>query len=704
MKPNDGVVGLGQQLICPTDVEVKTEVEELISSPASDALQLIFQDSQVDPMSIMLDLTDMLRRDPTLSSLNPPLRLQQGQINVQSGVPIPKRSHLSSASAAMDMRNHGVMDMQLELDDMSGPTTTTSSFGTYGAGSSTLGSSYGASPLAPTSPSLWEIPITQVKQEELDPMNGGPGLCMSGGQRICLSPPNHNQICLSPPNNQDLYVMQNAGPTLAQLNSPPAEESHMLRGIQELSDLNLDVLMTSDILPQSYSMAGTGVKEEYPHHYTAQFPITHSSSVPSSNIMSDLHVQDLSNLSNGGPALSPNHLTLSPTSRLSLSPNPNHCQNNIQIMSPMPQSRASIIKTAPAASMAKTAPSHSGPGSSHSTLHDLLMRKDPTIHDPIRPRSNSNQFKAAKTRIAPRQRSSLSASNPLLASQLSKSAPINNSVPVDRMIWSRRDPRPHINSVNSVAGDSSIADEVQEALSSLSPSDLNDIDSEEEEEHKSDGEGESDFELNIDEDITPGSSVKKDRFFWQYNVQAKGPKGHKIALLPKIHDPYTLDEVIDPVFSDEIQVHGIKHSGKARRGDGNDLTANPKKLAAIGKELESLGKIINEMAPVSEIPMPSRTTSRKEKNKLASRACRLKKKAQHEANKLKLHGLEEEHSDLLRSISQCKELLISKMSRNCESSQTDLTNEADKLVKRSQKNRVSGLTTEYVNKMIVKHS
>ena len=40
-----------------------------------------------------------------------------------------------------------------------------------------------------------------------------------------------------------------------------------------------------------------------------------------------------------------------------------------------------------------------------------------------------------------------------------------------------------------------------------------------------------------------------------------------------------------------------------------------------------------------------RTKSRKEKNKLASRACRLKKKAQHEANKLKLHGLDEEHSE-----------------------------------------------------------
>jgi hypothetical protein len=36
---------------------------------------------------------------------------------------------------------------------------------------------------------------------------------------------------------------------------------------------------------------------------------------------------------------------------------------------------------------------------------------------------------------------------------------------------------------------------------------------------------------------------------------------------------------------------------------------------------------------------------KREKNKIASRACRLKKKAQHEANKLKLYGLNQEHSN-----------------------------------------------------------
>ena len=47
------------------------------------------------------------------------------------------------------------------------------------------------------------------------------------------------------------------------------------------------------------------------------------------------------------------------------------------------------------------------------------------------------------------------------------------------------------------------------------------------------------------------------------------------------------------------------------------------------------------------MPFNSRCKSRKEKNKLASRACRLKKKAQHEANKLKCMGLAEEHREYI---------------------------------------------------------
>lgn len=53
-------------------------------------------------------------------------------------------------------------------------------------------------------------------------------------------------------------------------------------------------------------------------------------------------------------------------------------------------------------------------------------------------------------------------------------------------------------------------------------------------------------------------------------------------------------------------------------------TANPKKLLMIGLELKKLSKTINDLTPVAEVPVNSKSNSRKEKNKLASRACRLK--------------------------------------------------------------------------------
>ena len=134
-------------------------------------------------------------------------------------------------------------------------------------------------------------------------------------------------------------------------------------------------------------------------------------------------------------------------------------------------------------------------------------------------------------------------------------------------------------------------------------------------------------------------SSKKERFFWQYNVQSKGPKGQRLVFKTKEEDPHKLNEITDPVFSTSCPLRGLKHSGKARKGDGNDLTPNPKKLCTLGRELDKMMNMINGITPAKDRPH-----SRKEKNKLASRACRLKKKAQHEANKIKLFGLDQEHS------------------------------------------------------------
>ena len=56
-----------------------------------------------------------------------------------------------------------------------------------------------------------------------------------------------------------------------------------------------------------------------------------------------------------------------------------------------------------------------------------------------------------------------------------------------------------------------------------------------------------------------GSLGKKERFFWQYNVQAKGPKGHRVTINQQERDPHSLPSVMDPVFSPLCSIQGIKH-------------------------------------------------------------------------------------------------------------------------------------------------
>jgi len=361
-------------------------------------------------------------------------------------------------------------------------------------------------------------------------------------------------------------------------------------------------------------------------------------------------------------------------------------------------------------------PSNAGP-TRNSTLHKLLMQRKGD--GPMTGRPSPVRSPEARKTLE-QMKNSLSTSNPLISQQLlSRSAPTGNPLgnqPTDNRVWARREPRQHISSVCSV-GDTSIADEVNDVLSGLSPNDdLHDIPSDDEDDltgnyagYKDDSsDDDSDFEgtspsmerLSTSAGSSGGGGNKKERHFWQYNVQAKGPKGQKIVIDTKMEDPHTLNDIVDPVFSGDVQLQGIKHSGKARRGDGNDLTANPRKLAAIGKELDQLSRVINDMTPVSEMPFGARCKSRKEKNKLASRACRLKKKAQHEANKVKCDGLLKEHRDLANSLEHAKGLLLIKMDPNSSQTQSDLTAEVDRTVQKCLDINVAGNTTSYVNRTI----
>jgi hypothetical protein len=116
--------------------------------------------------------------------------------------------------------------------------------------------------------------------------------------------------------------------------------------------------------------------------------------------------------------------------------------------------------------------------------------------------------------------------------------------------------------------------------------------------------------------------------------------------------------------------------------------------------LKKLSKTINDLTPVAEVPVNSRSKSRKEKNKLASRACRLKKKAQHEANKIKLFGLQQEYKKIMSLLIEVKKLTRnladSKISTELSATQT-----LEKLIKQKGPSvTVSGKTSEFVNHIL----
>ncbi|XP_037094849.1 protein CREBRF homolog [Pollicipes pollicipes] len=224
-------------------------------------------------------------------------------------------------------------------------------------------------------------------------------------------------------------------------------------------------------------------------------------------------------------------------------------------------------------------------------------------------------------------------------------------------------------------------------------------------EHYSDSD--SDAGSALGDEALSSSLSRKERYFWQYNVQAKGPKGQRIQLTEDLNDPHHISQAVDPVFSSSIKMDGIKHSGKARRGDGNDLTPSPRKLLNIQRDLDKLNRLINDMTPVSELPFNVRPKSRKEKNKLASRACRLKKKAQHEANKIQLSGLGEEHRRLTTALRELSLALKARLVAPADGgpcpTREEISQLAERVIKQTHKHRVAGHLPEYVQRTLERY-
>lgn len=236
----------------------------------------------------------------------------------------------------------------------------------------------------------------------------------------------------------------------------------------------------------------------------------------------------------------------------------------------------------------------------------------------------------------------------------------------------------------------------------------------------SDSDGSDDGSVSDDEELSINQQQFASKFlelrlqkmpcnFWQYNSQSRGPKGRRIYGEITLKDCHVLDEFTDPVSQND-DTSDNKQTTKLRHGEGNDPRPDVQKVLDIGARI---CRLEDEFRAITTTKPSIKEEAIREKNKLASRICRLKKKAQHEANKVKLEGLREEHQQLVAVIAK----LVMEMERHCvagdemkpssasvsnELHQPLLSSQLENLIQLHLKFMIAGHTSEYVNTQIEK--
>ncbi|XP_077462377.1 uncharacterized protein LOC144078058 [Stigmatopora argus] len=210
---------------------------------------------------------------------------------------------------------------------------------------------------------------------------------------------------------------------------------------------------------------------------------------------------------------------------------------------------------------------------------------------------------------------------------------------------------------------------------------------------------ETECEAEVEPVRPPGERPSKRRCFWEY-------RRSRVSAAKKTTggggDDWSLSWSSSTLPSTLYLRQGKKGRRKARKTDASDLTPNPQKLHNIGEQLQKLNAAIDSMGPVNDLPAVARARSRKEKNKLASRACRLKKKAQHEANKIKLWGLNQEYENLLGALLRIKELIRQKVESSEEEDMDErgMTCRLEDILSQSSGPLVAGRTKDFVQRIL----
>lgn len=246
---------------------------------------------------------------------------------------------------------------------------------------------------------------------------------------------------------------------------------------------------------------------------------------------------------------------------------------------------------------------------------------------------------------------------------------------------------------------------------------------EEEEEKEEDGKEEKGREAmeeengKEEEELQSHKRQKKRRHYWECNLFSEADLGRdgekdrgraKERYEERDEDKYEGDIIWGPstlpttlCLKEGTSTNGKRGQRKARRTDASDLTPSPGKLQSLGEQLHTLSSALEGLTPVSDLPVTARAPTRKERNKLASRACRLKKKAQHEANKIKLWGLNQEYDGLLWAVLQVKELIRQRVeSREEDTERGCLRERLEHILKESAGPRVAGRGKAFVERIL----
>jgi len=493
----------------------KTHIKQEEVPAATDALDILHDEdsSSLDTNALLFDLTELLKRDPTLSSLNPVKDepIDETETMSHSGLPIPGK-----------FADH-IQPQQMNQEQMG---TAASSLGAFGTGSSSLGSSnVTASPLLASPPTAGMLYTNAVTANVSTTILLIVIIASTRMNLKCSSYSKHTKVPmtayfpLQTPHNTPVCVDDLASHHLQKIRHPvqvQRRQEHQKMdmdttpppnvtfesgsgasstGVRSLlEDFDLNDYFTSDkaknvsLHPHSAHASGGGNTPQSLQRQRSNTMPSGRTHIKTEHVQADIptFLQADDNLifsstsfssQSGGAAFATSAASAATGPASSSTPSasgsvPSSAASHLLSSSvpgggtngsvfhnsplsdilndlSMPSTPATVAQAGASPihdNLAGSSPSNAGP-ERHSTLHKLLLRKDPVLvgrPSPVRsPESRGSGGSGSGVKTLDKIRSSLSASNPLLAQQLSQSAPSQQSY-LDRVLWSRREPRQHI--------------------------------------------------------------------------------------------------------------------------------------------------------------------------------------------------------------------------------------------------------------------